>query len=90
VQSQWMNDGDPFGLGVDADFLAGGGAGGGKMTIPGDPPLLVGPRPQLVTTRGGDYFFVPSIPALRWLGEDRGGRANSPRSRPKHRPAAAC
>jgi hypothetical protein len=64
-----MNDGDPFGLGEDDDVLAGGGPAGGKMTIPGDPPLLVGPRPQLVTTRGGDYFFVPSIPALRWLGE---------------------
>jgi hypothetical protein len=25
--------------------------------------------PQFVTTRGGDYFFMPGIEALRWLAE---------------------
>jgi Dyp-type peroxidase family len=62
VQSQWMGDGNAFGLGSDPDFIAGPAAG--KMTIQGAPPRFV-PMRKFVTTRGGDYFFVPGITALR-------------------------
>jgi Dyp-type peroxidase family len=68
VQGRWLNDGDAFGLGDDRDFLVGSGSARGKMTVPGDPPLLLRPQPDFVTTRGGDYFFVPSLTALGWLG----------------------
>jgi Dyp-type peroxidase family len=62
VQAHWMGDGNAFGLGSDPDFIA--GPAEGKMTIQGDPPRFV-PMQRFVTTRGGDYFFVPGIAALR-------------------------
>jgi Dyp-type peroxidase family len=64
VQSQWMGDGNAFGLGSDPDFIA--GPSEGKMTIQGSPPRFV-PMHSFVTTRGGEYFFAPGIAALRRL-----------------------
>jgi Dyp-type peroxidase family len=64
VQSEWMGDGNAFGLGSDPDFIA--GPAEGKMTIQGTPPRFV-PMQRFVTTRGGDYFFAPGIAALRHI-----------------------
>jgi Dyp-type peroxidase family len=68
VQANWANDGE---------FLGGGenqldpvtGSGSGEFVIPHRPirRTLRG-LPRFVTTRGGEYFFLPSLPALRWLG----------------------
>jgi Dyp-type peroxidase family len=69
VQGRWLNDGDAFGLGGDRDFVVGTGSPDSKMSVPGEPPLLLSPQPDFVTTRGGDYFFVPSLTALEWLGD---------------------
>jgi Dyp-type peroxidase family len=66
VQSQWMGDGNALGLGSDPDFIAGPSAG--KMTIQGAPPRFV-PMQRFVTTRGGGYFFVPGMSALRLIAE---------------------
>ena len=46
--------------------------GAGRMVIPGDertgrPPFLCCDIPRFVTTKGGDYFFVPSLTGLRLL-----------------------
>ena len=63
-----FDDGDPFGLGSDTDFLIGCPKGPkSKLTIPGNPPFFISPQPQFVTTRGGEYLYQPSISALRWL-----------------------
>jgi deferrochelatase/peroxidase EfeB len=78
VQQQWMNYGNDFGLGNDPDPLLGnhgtneGRRGGGRMTIEGDvatnkPPYFCDRMPTLVETRGGDYFFIPSLTCLRMI-----------------------
>jgi len=64
VQVQWLNDGNIFHLGRDKDFLMGDEAGTGKMTVQGAPPFFLAPQRSFVTTRGGEYLFVPGITAL--------------------------
>ena len=64
IQVQWLNDGNIFHLGHDRDFLLGSNGGSGKMTVQGAPPYLLAPQRQFVTTRGGEYLFVPGIAAL--------------------------
>jgi Dyp-type peroxidase family len=70
IQALWVDDGDPFGLGPDKDFLIGEpNGGGGKMTIQGRPPHFLKPQPRFVTVRGGEYLFRPSLTALRALAD---------------------
>jgi len=66
VQSQWLGDGNAFGLGDDQDVLLGPQDGNppAKMTVPGRPPFFHGPLSRVVSVRGGEYFFVPGIKAL--------------------------
>ena len=78
VQQQWFNYGNDFRLANDQDPLLGNhgfnqdGRGSGRMVIQGDartnrPPYFCGAMPTLVETRGGDYFFVPSLTCLRMI-----------------------
>ncbi|HTP19702.1 MAG TPA: hypothetical protein VMJ65_08870 [Solirubrobacteraceae bacterium] len=67
VQLQWLNDGNGFHLGHDSDFLLGSPLGTGKMTVQGDPPFMLSPQAPFVTTRGGEYLFMPGMAALRAL-----------------------
>jgi Dyp-type peroxidase family len=67
VQVQWLNDGNIFGLGHDKDYLLGDSATTAKMTVQGAPPFMLAPQPSFVTTRGGEYLFVPGLAALRSL-----------------------
>lgn len=69
VQQQWMNYGLDFNAGSDTCPLVGNHDKGAKFVIPADPqsghpPFIAGDLPQFVETRGGAYFFVPSITAL--------------------------
>ncbi|MCM2387204.1 Dyp-type peroxidase [Streptomyces albipurpureus] len=68
VQSEWLNDGNAFGLGDDKDIL-GDHDGTGKMTVNGVPPFFVHPLTRTVTVSGGEYFFMPGINGLRYLAE---------------------
>jgi Dyp-type peroxidase family len=79
VQQQWMNYGNDFRLANDKDPLVGNhgvderGHGTGQMvlqTAENDPkqPFFCAKLPRFVETRGGEYFFVPSLSALRMIG----------------------
>ncbi|MEH2489402.1 Dyp-type peroxidase [Bradyrhizobium sp. AZCC 2230] len=67
VQKVWINDGDFAGLGNDKDPMIGGNDGSGSFTIPraGAPRRRLPNLPAFVSTRGGEYFFLPGIAALR-------------------------
>lgn len=74
VQRQWMEFGLEFQAGSDTCPLVGRHKPGTAFQIPGSPdgehpPFFCANLPQFVETRGGEYFFVPSITALRMLGE---------------------
>jgi Dyp-type peroxidase family len=78
VQGPWLADGNIFGLGHDTDFLlgepgAGGGSGARKMTIQGKRPFFLAPQENFVTTRGGEYLFVPGMTALRAIADGVAG-----------------
>jgi Dyp-type peroxidase family len=79
VQQQWMNYGNDFQLANEKDALIGNhgkdarGATGAMVvqSEPSreDPPFFCSKIPRFVETRGGEYFFVPSLTALRMIGE---------------------
>ena len=79
VQQQWINYGLDANAGNDTDPLVGNHAPGtgtcpkAKFVIPSDPktgrlPFILEGIPQFVEPRGGEYFFVPSMTALRMIG----------------------
>jgi Dyp-type peroxidase family len=79
VQQQWLNYGNDFRLANEKDPLLGNhgvdakGAPAGRMIVPAgegtrDVPYFCSKMPRFVETRGGEYFFVPSLTALRMIG----------------------
>jgi len=73
IQREWINGGEIFGqVGLDKCPIT--GANNGALTdafqIPGS-PAAVTHIPRLVQTRGGDYFFVPSLDALKGLAQGK-------------------
>ncbi len=80
VQQQWINYGNDFKQANDKDPILGNhgvdekNVGTGRMVIESDPKGKKAPHfcsniPRFVETRGGDYFFIPSLTALRMIGE---------------------
>jgi Dyp-type peroxidase family len=68
VQTEWLSDGNVFGRGREEDVFATAGGAGARILLEGEPPAYVEvPRP-LVTCRGGEYFLLPGLTALRALG----------------------
>jgi Dyp-type peroxidase family len=75
VQQQWMQYGLDFNTGSDTCPVIGNHPeeDDPKLLIPVDPalgrlPFICDRLPQLVEPRGGDYFFIPSMTALRMIG----------------------
>lgn len=68
VQAQWVNDGKFIGAPTEKDPFIGPNDGSGQFTIPQQPirRRLQG-LPAFVVNRGGEYCFMPSLSALRWL-----------------------
>ena len=75
-----MNYGNDFRLANDKDPIVGNhgvtadGKPDGRMiaqTDPSDPapPFICSQLPRFVETRGGEYFFMPSLTALRMIGD---------------------
>jgi len=80
VQQQWINYGNDFKLANEKDALLGNratddqGNPTGRIVINGNekleqPTFMCSGIPRFVETRGGDYFFIPSLTALRMIGE---------------------
>jgi deferrochelatase/peroxidase EfeB len=69
LQQEWVNDGDFIGAGGERDPIIGRQEEGATFTIPKEP---VRRRVHGIETfnvlRGGEYFFMPSLSALRWIG----------------------
>lgn len=75
VQQQWLEYGNDAHLGNDKDILLGSHEAGDKYMIQGtddpkNPPFVCGGLPNFVELRGGDYFFLPSMTALRMIAAD--------------------
>lgn len=68
IQQVWINQGDFIGMAGEKDPLIGTNEGHGDFTIPGKPlrRRLKG-LPSFAIVRGGEYCFLPSLSALRWL-----------------------
>jgi deferrochelatase/peroxidase EfeB len=72
LQQEWINNGNFMGLGTERDPNVGLQPDGATFTIPRAP---VRRRLHGIETfnvlRGGEYFFLPSLSALKWLAEER-------------------
>jgi Dyp-type peroxidase family len=70
LQQEWINDGNFIGAGNERDPIIGLQEKDATFTIPKEP---VRRRVHGIETfnvlRGGEYFFMPSLSALRWLSE---------------------
>jgi Dyp-type peroxidase family len=68
LQQEWINDGNFIGIGSERDPIIGRQEDDAAFTIPKEP---VRRRIHGIETfnvlRGGEYFFVPSMSALKWL-----------------------
>jgi deferrochelatase/peroxidase EfeB len=82
VQREWMNYGNDFRQGNDRDSITGTRDTGDRMVIQGSvetrtvdgrevtnvrPPHICRGLEQFAVTRGGAYFFLPGLTALRLI-----------------------
>jgi deferrochelatase/peroxidase EfeB len=74
LQQEWINNGNFMNLGNERDPNVGLQEDGATFTIPQDP---IRRRIHDIQTfnvlRGGEYFFMPSLSALRWIGGQMAG-----------------
>ncbi|MDO5619489.1 MAG: Dyp-type peroxidase [Kocuria sp.] len=68
LQSEWVNSGNFIGRGTEKDPMLGLQGNDGYFTVPGIPPRRITGIETFNTLDGGEYFFMPSLTALDWLG----------------------
>lgn len=70
IKTDWLNGGNFAGISTEKDPITGKNEGDGIFTIP-DKPIRRRKKdlPTFTITKGGEYFFVPSMTALRWMAE---------------------
>jgi Dyp-type peroxidase family len=70
LQQEWINDGNFMGIGDERDPIIGLEEEESTFTIPRDPVRrLVRGIETFNILRGGEYFFMPSLSALKWLSD---------------------
>lgn len=74
IQQQWLQYGLDFNSGNDTCPLVGNHGDQAKFVIEaaaksGKPPFICDRMPQFVEVRGGAYFFIPSMTALRLIAQ---------------------
>ncbi|MBV8171146.1 MAG: Dyp-type peroxidase [Candidatus Eremiobacteraeota bacterium] len=70
VQSEWINDSLFFGIPGEPDPVCGPSGSSAVFTIPRRPVRRkMQGLSRFVITRGGEYCFMPSLSALRWLAD---------------------
>ncbi len=70
LQSEWVNNGEFADLSkTDVDPFAGEPRLGSRFRIPAEdgPPRNIFDLPAFVTLRGGGYYFIPSLTAMRFI-----------------------
>ena len=76
VQQQWVNYGNDFKAGNDKEIILGNHSNEARFASKAvlqveptsdDAPYILSNIPRFVETRGGDYFFIPSLTALRMI-----------------------
>lgn len=73
VQIDWVNNKHFQGFRNNPDAVGGGNHGGGDFEIPAKPArITLKDIPPFVKVKGGGYFFMPSLTALRYLSELKG------------------
>ena len=85
VQSKWVNDPNSPKDGSGHDPIISQVDGARSMSLPGGRPDHVALMQRFVTTTGGDYFFQPSISALRLLSGPQRPAATNPLTPPRRR-----
>src|SRR5262252_7704657 len=74
LQQEWVNDGDFIGAGQERDPIVGLQTEGATFTVPKEPVRRrIHGLETFNVLRGGEYFFMPSISALKWLANSSGG-----------------
>ncbi len=69
LQREWINSGNFTGLGEERDPIVGLQEEGATFTIPKDPVRRrIHGIQSFNVLRGGEYMFMPSLSALKWLG----------------------
>ena len=70
LQEEWINDGDFIGVGHERDPIIGLQDDGAVFTIPSTPARhRIHGIETFNVLRGGEYMFIPSLTALKWLAD---------------------